>query len=371
MAWTVWVWLILGFGLLIAGAETLVRGAVRIASRVGLSPLIIGLTVVSFGTSSPELFVSLQSSLAGQGDLSLGNVVGSNIFNVLATLGLAAIIAPLTVSRQLIRLDVPLMIGVSALLLLFSVDGELSRSDGVVLFTGMIVYTTFLIVQGRKQRVAESTELDEYTQAYGFNITARSPLAIAFDVGLLGLGLLLLAGGSQLLIINAVAIARTWGVSDIVIGLTIIAVGTSLPELVTSIVASFRGERDIAVGNAIGSNIFNVLAVIGVAAMVSPQGIGVTSAALHFDIPVMLVVAVACLPIFFTNQTIDRWEGVLFVGYYVAYTAYLIFEASAHDLLPVFSMALLGFAVPLTLLTLTLVTWRAWRDRQRSRLPPS
>lgn len=365
MSWTVWLLLVVGLVLLVAGAEALVRGAVRVASRLGLSPLIIGLTVVAFGTSSPELFVSLQASLNGQADLSLGNVVGSNIFNVLAILGISAVIAPLSVSRQLIRFDVPLMIGVSFLLLLFSVDGMLGQSDGIVLLLGIVAYTTFLIVQGRKE--GNDAIDDEYAQEYGKAITARSPLAVGLDVGLIGLGLGLLAGGSQLLINSSVAIARSWGVSEIVIGLTIVAAGTSLPELFTSVVASLRGERDIAVGNVVGSNIFNILAVLGVAGSVAPDGIVIVQSALYFDIPVMIVVAIACLPVFFSDRSIDRWEGLLFLSYYIAYTAYLIFAANAHDLLPVFSSALLSFAAPLTLLTIGVMSWQSWQQRQRSR----
>jgi cation:H+ antiporter len=364
MSWTVWLLLVVGLGLLVAGAETLVRGAVRVASRLGLSPLIIGLTLVAFGTSSPELFVSLQASLNGQADLSLGNVVGSNIFNVLAILGISAVIAPLSVSRQLIRLDVPLMIGVSFLLLLFSVDGMLGRSDGIVLLVGILVYTTFLIVQGRKE--SSDAADDEYAQEYGQAMTAQSPLAVVVDVSLIGLGLVLLAVGSQLLIHSSVTIARSWGVSEIVIGLTILAAGTSLPELFTSVVASWRGERDIAVGNVVGSNIFNILAVLGVTASVAPDGIVIAQSALYFDIPVMIVVAIACLPVFFSDRSIDRWEGVLFLGYYLAYAAYLVFAANAHDLLPMFSNALLSFAAPLTVLTIGVMSWQSWRQHQRS-----
>jgi cation:H+ antiporter len=357
---TVFLWLVLGLALLVGGAELLVRGASQLAVRMGISPLIIGLTVVAYGTSAPELAVSLQSSLTGQADISVGNVVGSNIFNVLAILGLSSAIAPLVVSRQLIRLDVPLMIGVSVLLLFFGLDGRINTSDGIVLFVGAVAYTVFLIIQSRK----ESSEGQE--EAIDLEKIPLNLPPWLFHTGLILVGLGLLVLGANWLVGSAVTIAQALGVSELVIGLTVIAAGTSLPELATSLIASLRGERDLAVGNVVGSNIFNILAVIGLSSAVAPNGIALSPTALRFDIPIMIAVAIACLPIFFTGYKIARWEGILFLGYFIAYTTYLILQSTQHQSLPIFSTILVAFAMPLTVITLVIVTWRAWQERQKN-----
>lgn len=357
---TVLVLLIAGLALLVAGAEALVRGASKLAAGVGISPLIIGLTIVAFGTSSPEMAVSVMSSLAGQADIALGNVVGSNIFNVLFILGISSLVSPLLVAQQLIRLDVPIMIGVSLLLLFFGVDGRINRSDGVVLFVGILVYTAFLIYQSRKEGNSEVQE--EYLREY----SSQGRMTVVqgvINLGLIVAGLVLLVLGSRWLVESSTAIARAIGISDLVIGLTIVAIGTSLPELATSVVASIKGERDIAVGNVVGSNIFNILSVLGLSAAVSPSGIIVSNAALRFDIPVMIAVAFACLPIFASGNLIERWEGLLFAGYYVAYTAYLILYSTQHNLLPLFSNVMLFFVIPLTVITLITVMWRSLKGR--------
>jgi cation:H+ antiporter len=309
---TVFGLLLAGLVLLVIGAEALVRGSSKLATAMGISPLIIGLTIVAFGTSSPEMSVSIMSSLNGQADMALGNVVGSNIFNVLFILGVSALVSPLIVVQQLVRLDVPIMIGVSLLTLLFGLDGKIQRSDGVIFFIGIIVYTLFLIYQSQKERNREVQA--EYNREYGGDrqITISQTL---INVGLIVGGLILLVLGSRWLVESSITIARAIGVSELVIGLTIVAAGTSLPELATSVVASLRGERDIAVGNVVGSNIFNILAVLGLSAAISPAGIAVSNAALRFDIPVMIAVAVASLPIFITGNLIARWEGAVFIGY--------------------------------------------------------
>ncbi|MFM7575129.1 MAG: calcium/sodium antiporter [Snowella sp.] len=341
--------LIAGLVLLVAGAEVLVKGASRIAFMFGLSPLVIGLTIVAYGTSSPELMVSIQSSLAGQPDIALGNVVGSNIFNVLLILGVSALITPLVVAQQLIRLDVPILIGISCLTLMFGMDGKISRVDGGIFVTGIILYTTFLLIQSRKEHNPEVTE--EYEREYG-DSALRSAQQIAINIGFVVVGLGLLVLGSKFLVDSSIAIARSFGVSELVIGLTLVAAGTSLPELATSVVASIRGERDIAVGNVIGSNIFNILAVLGGSSLFSSDGLTVSASALRFDIPVMIAVAVICLPVFITGQLIARWEGLLFLSYYVAYTAYLIMDSANYETLPIFSNILLFVVFPATILSL-------------------
>jgi cation:H+ antiporter len=337
-----------GLAVLILGAEWLVRGASRLAAKVGISPLIIGLTVVAFGTSSPELAVSIQSALAGQADIAIGNVAGSNIFNILFILGISAIITPLIVQQQLIRLDVPLMIGLSLAFYFMALDGVIGRLEGILLFAGIIAYTFFLIRQSRKESQAVE---EEYTQEYASKAeTGWKPWAV--NLGLVGVGLTLLILGSNWLVDSAISIARWLGLSELIIGLTIVAAGTSMPEVATSVTAAIKGERDIAVGNVVGSNIFNILSVLGLTAIAAPGGIRVSQAAEAFDIPVVLAVAVLTLPIFFTGSRIERWEGWLFLFYYVAYTAYLLLDAVQHDALPLFNNILLYGVIPLTVITL-------------------
>jgi cation:H+ antiporter len=343
-----------GLGLLIAGAEALVRGASRLAVTAGVSPLVIGLTIVAYGTSAPEMAVSVHAALTGQADLALGNVVGSNIFNVLFILGVSALVVPLVVSAQLVRRDVPLMIGISLAAWAMSRDGHISRPEGALLAAGIVTYTVLTIVQSRRETQAVQ---EEYAQEFGAAPGGRRAWPV--DLVLIVAGLAMLVAGSRWLVSGAAMIARLLGVSDLIIGLTVVAAGTSLPEVATSIVAAFRGERDIAVGNVVGSNIFNVLAVLGLAALVSPSGIGVAPAAAHFDVPVMVGVAAACLPVFFTGHLIARWEGGLFLGYYAAYLLYLVMNAVRHAALPAFSGVMLLFVLPLTAVTLLVLAARS------------
>lgn len=355
------VYLIAGLVLLVAGAEVLVRGAAKLAAQFGIPPLVIGLTVVAFGTSAPETAVSVQAAFNGSGDLAIGNVIGSNIANVLLVLGATALVAPLIVSRQLIRLDVPIMIGASLVVFALAWDGALSRLDGALLFAGVLTYTTFLIISSRRDKKA--AEDDEFVKEFGLNEPPK-PYAWAINLGLVLAGLVLLVVGSNFLVEGAVSLARALGLSELVIGLTVIAIGTSLPELATSIIAAFKGERDIAVGNIVGSNIFNLLCVLGLTALVSPQAVAVAANALAFDFPVMIAVAVACLPIFFAGYSINRWEGALFLGYYLAYTIYLVMVSTGRPAADTFADAMIGYALPLTAITLAIITVRAWQKQR-------
>ena len=351
-------YLIGGFTLLVLGAEVLVRGAARLAASFDMSPLIIGLTVVAFGTSAPEMAVSTQSAFMGQGDIAIGNVIGSNIFNVLVVLGLSALIIPLVVSRQLVRFDVPIMIAAGFLAWFLALDGSYSRIDGLILFSCIIVYTGYLIISSLKAFKAGKTLAsdDEYTA----DINPHR-FASLINIAYLLIGLVLLVTGSNLLVTGAVSLAQALGLSELVIGLTIIAVGTSLPELATSLIAAWKGERDIAVGNIVGSNLFNLLAVLGLAGLASPENIAVARSAIEFDFPVMMAVMVACLPVFFAGYSINRWEGALFLGYYVAYTAYLIMQSNGEPFANTFADAMFGYVVPLTAITLFVIAARAWR----------
>lgn len=350
--------LIAGLAALMIGADLLVRGASRLAGRFGISPLVIGLTVVAFGTSSPELAVSVQSGLAGQADIAVGNVVGSNIFNVLAVLGLAALIAPLMVQQQLVRFEVPLLVGLSALVLVMAQDGRISPFDGLLLVSGLVAYTVLVIRQARREAAAVQAEYEKEFGAVAEGWLARLPVQITLV--LVGLALLVL--GATWLVDSAVSIARALEISEAVIALTIVAAGTSFPELATSVVAAMRGERDIAVGNAIGSSVFNLLGILGVAALVTTGGLSVAPGLAFFDIPVMIAVAFACLPIFATGRRIARWEGALFLAYYVVYVTYLVLSATQHDAVHSFGSTMLGFVLPLTGATLV-VLWAQQRSQ--------
>ncbi|MBE9046691.1 calcium/sodium antiporter [Pleurocapsales cyanobacterium LEGE 10410] len=353
--------LVAGLVLLVVGAEFLVKGASRIAAILQIPPLIIGLTIVAYGTSAPELSVSIMSSFTGQGDIAVGNVVGSNICNILLVLGLSSLVAPLIVTKQIIRSDVPIMIGVSLLLLMFSWDGELSRVDSIILSVGGILYTLSLIYQSSKQ----GTEQDEFAQEYSFSDEVTPSLWFKNIVFVIG-GSALLIFGSRWLVNSAITIAQYFQVSELLIGLTIIALGTSLPELATSVIASVRGERDIAVGNVLGSNIFNILAVLGIAGTISPNGINVSQAIIQFDAPVAIAVAFACLPIFYSGKKIDRWEGLLFLFYYLAYNGYLILDALDHPVLSLYITIMLTVVIPATIIAIITVAVIEKRAERKS-----
>ncbi|MDE3155782.1 MAG: calcium/sodium antiporter [Acidobacteriota bacterium] len=353
--------LVAGFVALVAGAELLVRGASRLAAALGVPPLIIGLTVVAYGTSAPEFAVSIKAALAGQAGLALGNLVGSNIFNTLFILGLSALLTPLVVSARLVRLDVPLMIAVSLLVPIMGLDGRFGRADGLVLVGGLVAYTGFQVWQSRNERPAV---VREYAQEFDDGV-AREKRRWIVDAAFVTGGLVLLVLGSRGLVAGAVALARVLGIGELIIGLTIVAVGTSLPEVVTSIVAGVRGERDIAVGNVVGSNLFNLMGALGLASLLAPGAVEVAASVERFDLPVMAATALACLPIFIGGR-ISRWEGGLLAGYYVAYTVYLVMAATGHAALPAFGAAMRWFAIPLTIVTLVVV---AVQRRRNGRVP--
>jgi cation:H+ antiporter len=349
---------VLGLAALVAGASILVRGASRLALRLGLSPLVVGLTVVAFGTSAPEMAVSVDAVLAGRAGLAVGNAVGSNIFNVLFILGLAALVTPLAVHRQVIRQEAPIMIGGAILVLVLSVDGRLGLFDTGLLLALMVAYTVYLVRQSRAELAgqAEGSQdefADELRPAAPDAWDARLPVQLALIAG----GLVLLVVGSDALVSSAVVFASALGMSDAVIGLTIVAAGTSLPEVAASLAASLKGERDIAVGNVVGSCVFNLFGVIGLAGLVaSLSGLGVLLVppdVLRFDLWVMLAALVVCLPVFLTGREISRWEGGLFLAYYVAYTTYLVLATQhRHEQADVLGEAMMSYVIPLTLVTL-------------------
>lgn len=301
-----------------AGAELLVRGASRLALSLGIRPLVVGLTVVAFGTSAPEMAISVGAVLRGTTDLAFGNAVGSNIFNVLFVLGVAALIAPLSVHRQVLRQDAPVMIAGAALVLVLARDGRVSVIEGALLVSLMVAYTWFLVRQAR----ADRARLDAPVHPGG--LPGRRFLQLAS----IAAGLVLLVAGSQALIAAATAVARALGISEVVIGLTVVAAGTSLPEAAASLVAAARGQRDIAVGNVVGSCIFNLFAVVGLAALAAAasglSGLPVPPEIRAFDLWVMGATLSTCLLLFLSGRRVARGEGLVLLLCYIAYTAYLV-----------------------------------------------
>lgn len=353
------VYLLTGLVLLSCGAEALVRGAAKLAKRLGISSRVIGLTVVALGTSTPDLAVSVQAAHSGSGDIAVGNVIGSNIANILLILGLSALLAPLTVSPKLLRRGVPMMIASGLLTFILARDGHISHLDSCVLLAGMLCYTLFLVFAGQGERHPAQD-----VQASPERNKGRATVSGLFSQSLLillGLGLLLL--GSQLLVEGATSLARSLGLSELVIGLTLVALSTSLPELATSLLAIYHGERGMAVGNAVGSCIINLLLVLGVSALITPDGLSISPNALTFDLPVMLAVSIACLPVFFSGYRINRWEGVLFLGYYLAYILYLALFSTGLQTIELLRQVMICYAIPLTSVTLLAVLLRT---RQRT-----
>jgi len=357
------IFFVVGVAALVIGAEALIRGAARLAARTGLSSVVIGLTVVAFGTSAPELAVSLGAALRNEADLAVGNVVGSNIANVLLVLGLSAVIGGgLVVAQRIVRIDVPIMLGLSIAVLLLGLDGELHRWEGIAFVLALIAYVWWTVASTlRSTRADVATEYDDAFAAD--DLESSSPW---LDLGYVLAGLVLLVVGSSALVEAATDIAEALGVSQLVIGLTVVAVGTSLPEIATSVLAAARGQRDLAVGNAVGSNLFNILAVLGITATVSPSAIPIPDGALSLDIPVMIAVSIACLPIFWNGYSLLRWEGIIFLSYYAAYITWLVLDSSDHAIKDDYRVAVLFFLVPLTVLTFIVL---AVRSRRLGRVP--
>lgn len=352
--------IIIGLTGLVLGGELLVRGAASLAALARISPLVIGITVVAFGTSAPELAVTVQAASAGSAELAVGNVIGSNIANVLLILGVAALVAPLAVQSRIVRIDVPVIILASLALWLLASDGALGVGDGALLFAALVIYLAWSVVSGRAETDEVQAQLSDAAtlkQGSGAGRLVRHLVYVVVGMGLLIVSARLLVGGAS-------DIARHFGISELVIGLTVLAVGTSLPELVASVVASLRGQRDIAVGNVVGSNLFNILGVLGVGAMVAPDGIPVSPEALRLDLPIMIATALVCLPLLFTGCRLSRVEGGLLLCYFLAYMAYVAMGATNASFTRSFEIAMLGFVIPLTLIAIGLSVYYAIRRRK-------
>ncbi len=315
-----------GLVIVVLGAEMLLRGATRIASMLGVSPIIIGLTVVSVGTSAPELAVGLTAAHEGRGPLAVGNIAGTNIVNILLILGLSAAIRPLPTRSLSVRLDVPVMIATAGVLFIMALDGVLDRTEGLGLLLAAVVYTVALVMLSRQED--SSTRLEFRDALAGQAPTSRHPTgggAWVWNAVLLVAGMALAVLGAELLVAGAVELAKAYGVSDAFIGLTIVAIGTSAPELVTTLISTARNDRDVAIGNLIGSSIYNVLVILGLTMLAAPaSGVDVSAEVLWIDLPLAALVAIVCLPVFRSDRMVSRREGVGFVLAYVAYLGSLM-----------------------------------------------
>lgn len=343
--------------ILVVGADVLVRGASRLAAVFGISPLVVGLTVVAFGTSAPEFAVSVGGALSGAGGLALGNAVGSNVFNVLAILGVAALVSPLVVHQRLVRIDIPLVVGVTAVVWLLAADGRLARLEGVALAAGLAAYTIWSYLASRREPPEVSGEYAEAFGAPAGSVRRRWPLALLAVAA----GLATLVLGARLLVAGATALAGAMGVPDLVVGSTVVAAGTSLPELATSVAAARRGERDIAVGNVVGSNLFNLLGVLGVATLLAPAGLPVDPAALETDLPVALLAMVVAAPVLATGLTLVRWEGALLLLAYGGYLALLVLASVGSAAAPAARGGLLGGLGVLAVVLAAVAVRQRWR----------
>ncbi|MEM7273195.1 MAG: calcium/sodium antiporter [Actinomycetota bacterium] len=359
-----------GLLVLLVSGHLVVTAASRIGLRFGLTPTVVGLTVVAAGTSAPELAVVFQAIAADDTELAVGSIIGSNIANVLLVLGVVAGLGAITVTSRVVRADIPVMIAASVAFLVLAADGRLGRLDGALLLSGLAVFVGRTLYSGSRARARADQDRDQrqIVVGGGFGSIGRAkkrndgertgPLAVlvrSMDrlpvaIAALGVGVAGLALAARLVVTGAEAIAVGLGVPELIVGLTVVAIGTSAPEIVTTVIAAMRGRRDLAVGNAVGSNIFNILLVLG-GPTVLTGGISIGDDALRLDLPILVAAAVACLPMVFWDHRLDRWEGLVFVGYYLAYLAFLVLDATGSRIRDPFAVVIIGFVVPLTVLT--------------------
>ncbi|MFD4402394.1 calcium/sodium antiporter [Nocardia sp. NPDC058499] len=319
--------LLLGLAALVVGAELVVREGSAIAARFGISPLVVGMTIVSLGTSLPELAVGLNAARQGNAGLAVGNIVGTNVVNILLILGLSALIRPITFENRTLRIDLPAMIGAAVLLFVLARDGDLNTRDGVWLCLYGAAYLLLMTALARSDAQRTDSTTGNSRAADGTGTSAGPPArerSVVREALLLVVGLAVVVAGSEFLVDGAVTVARDLGVTDAVIGLTIVAVGTSAPELVTTLVSTVRGNRDIALGNLLGSSVFNIALILGPTVLVAPGSVPVPDDVLALDLILMVAAALVCLPVFLTGRRLNRWEGAGFVATYLAYMAWLL-----------------------------------------------
>lgn len=349
---------IAGLAALIGGAELFLRGVDHFGVKWRVSPLIMGLTVVAFATGAPELAISLQAAIAGNADLVLGNIIGSNIANILLILGISAIIKPIAVKLRVVQIDVPIVIAASVLLYIIAFDGELTTLDGVWLLLGLVAYSVFTFFQIKKERGNQREETD-------FEAEQRKLSSGWFfyvkNIGYLIVGMGLIVQGSDWMVKSAVEIATILGLSELVIGLTIVSIGTSLPEVATSIATIRKGNTDMAVANVMGSNLYNIFLTLGLTVVIAPNVLAVSDAAIVLDLPFMVAVSIACIPIFIAGFDITKSDGSIFLFYYGAYLTYLVLEAIGSSFLPTMQVGMLYVIVPSTLIYMI---WRVVQHKK-------
>jgi cation:H+ antiporter len=316
------LWFALGLGTLVVGAEVMVRGSVEVAARLGISPIVIGLTVVSIGTSMPELAIGVTSTREGSGELAVGNIAGTNVVNLLLILGLSALMVPLAMQTRTLRFELPVMAGAAVAMWVLTADGSLSRVDGALLVIGAVCYIVALIGVTRRESRAVLGEFADAIPAVEPAPSGRRPTAVYVAMMLVGIAIVVL--GAEWLVDGAVGMAQGLGVSDALIGLTVVAIGTSAPELVTTVVSTIRGDRDVAIGNLMGSSIFNILLILGITALVPAHGLALPDSLVRIDIPIMVAVALLCIPIFISGRRVSRVEGGAMVAAYLVYLGYLL-----------------------------------------------
>lgn len=351
---------VLGLVGLITGAELFLKAIDHFGLKWGVSPLIMGLTVVAFATGAPELAISIKAAFSGSADLVLGNIIGSNIANILLILGITAIISPINITRRVIRIDVPIVITISVVVYLMSIDGGLSTVDGVILLMGFLAYSYFTYVQIKNNSNEEEKEGETFQYHLSPDELEKGTFFYIKNGGLLLIGLALIVLGSNWIVDSAVIIARILGLSELVIGLTIISIGTSLPEVATSLSAARKGNADIAVANVMGSNLYNVLLTLALTLIIAPNVLEVSKDAITLDLPFMVLVSMACIPIFIAGFNLTRVDGALFLSYYVTYLTYLVLNAINSPIVSTMQGVILYAAIPLTILYMM---WRIYVHR--------
>ncbi|MGZ0175860.1 MAG: calcium/sodium antiporter [Acidimicrobiales bacterium] len=349
-----------GLALLLLAGSVVVSSASAIGRHFGLTPMVVGLTIVAAGTSAPELAVVGQSVAAGDTELAVGSVIGSNIANVLLVLGLAAACGAVKVANRVVRVDIPVMIGASAALLWMAQDQQLSRFEGIAMLLALVIFVAWTL------RASKGAELDVLANASTDAADRPEGRSTRVSIMLLALGVVGLAVAARFVVQGAEQIAASLGIPELIIGLTIVAIGTSAPEITTTVIAALNGQRELAVGNAVGSNIFNILLVFGASTTFSSGGIAIGIDAVQLDLPIMLAAAFACLPMVVFDNKLDRWEGAVFVAYYLAYVLFLVLDATGHRAKDPFVFVMIAFVGPLTIFTVATITVRQRRRAQAS-----
>lgn len=343
----------IGLGLLLGSAGLLVRNSAKLASLVGKSSLFIGVTVIAFGTSAPELAVGISGQLSNNSDVGLGNIIGSNIFNIFFVLGLAAVMHPIIVKKPLVRRDIPILLGVYVLFFLFALNGTVGSIESIILLSVFVIYLYYLSKNASEHPGAPIEEAAQKKE----NPAAKSSLF--FTLFLIAVSIAVMVIGADMVVQGATSIAKNLGVSELVSGLTIVAIGTSLPEIVTTITAVRNNEHELAIGNVLGSCLFNIIVVPAVMALINSHGLSISKEAEIIDIPVMILAAVSCLPIFFSNHRISRSEGALFLVYGTAYFILLYIRSASDSFLNLYKVEMGVTALGLVSITFVIITVRA------------